>query len=40
MSRVLVQSTKIESATLPYKTVLSEALKQIEWGVQISMRLT
>ena len=30
----LVESTKIENATFPYKTALSEALSQIAWGVQ------
>ena len=30
----LVESTNIENATFPYKTALSEALPQIEWGVQ------
>ena len=32
--RFLVESTNIENATFPYKTALSEALPQIEWGVQ------
>ena len=32
----LVESTKIDSITFPYKTALSEKpmLRQIEWGVQ------